>query len=121
MQMLLPVMEILEMSTETKKEPEKAIEAHTKAMMIRENLFGLKSAEIVESFVGLGNSYLDKNEFNTSLEYFEKALSTKIRQLGEGHKDLIKYYKYVSKVHYLLNDKLKGDEYKLKAESIEKK
>lgn len=104
-----------------KKDLDKAIEAHTKAMLIREKLFGSQSAEIIESFVGLGNSYLDKNELSTSLIYFDKALNNKVRQRGEGHKDLVKYYNYVSKVHYLLNDIPKGDEFKLKAEAIEKK
>jgi tetratricopeptide (TPR) repeat protein len=92
-----------------------------KAMKIREIVFGLTSAEIIESYVGLGNTYREKKEYNTSLEYFERALKNKIIQRGEGHKDLVKFYKYIGDVYYLMENKLKGDEYKVIWEEIEKK
>ena len=49
---------------------------------------------------------------------FEKALSNKILQRGEGHKDLVKYYNYISEVYYLMENKGQGDSYKAKAEAI---
>ncbi len=103
------------------KDFEKSIDAHLKAMKIREKVFGLESAEIIESYVGLGNTYRENKEYATSLEYFEMALRNKIIQRGEGHKDLVKFYKYISDVYYLKENKLKGDEYKTKFEDIEKK
>jgi tetratricopeptide (TPR) repeat protein len=103
------------------KEFDKSIEAHSKALKIRENVFGLTSPEIVESYVGLGNAYKQKKEYNTSLEFFEKALKNKILQRGEGHKDLVRFYKYISEIYYLLGNQTQGDEFKMKWEQIEKK
>ncbi len=90
-------------------------------MKIREKVLGEASAEIIESYVGLGNAYREKKEYNTSLKYFERALKNKILQRGERHKDLIKFYKYISEVYYLMENKLKGDEYKIKWEKIGQK
>ncbi|MGB4970988.1 MAG: tetratricopeptide repeat protein [Saprospiraceae bacterium] len=103
------------------KEFDKSIEAHLKAMKIREKIFGLTSAEIIESYVGLGNTYREKTDYSTSLVYFESALKNKITQRREGHKDLVKFYKYISDVYYLMGNKLKGDEYKIIYAEIEKK
>ena len=103
------------------KDFDKSIDAHLKAMKIREKVFGLTSPEIIESYVGLGNTYKENKEYNTSLEYFERALKNKIIQSGEGQKDLVRFYKYISDVYYLQENKLKGDEYKIKCEEIEKK
>lgn len=103
------------------KDFDKSIEAHLKALKIREVVFGVTSAEIIESYVGLGNAYREKKEYDAALKYFENALENKIKQRGEGHKDLIKFYKYISDVYYLKENKLKGDEYKAKWEEIEKK
>jgi tetratricopeptide (TPR) repeat protein len=103
------------------KEFDKSIEAHLVAMSIREKVFGLTSSEIVESYVGLGNAYKQKKEYKTALEYFEKALKNKIIQRGKDHKDLIRFYKYISDIYYLLNNKAKGDEYKIISEEIDKK
>ncbi|MGH2666113.1 MAG: tetratricopeptide repeat protein [Flavobacterium sp.] len=100
---------------------DKSIEAHLKAMKIREKLFGLNSVEIIESYVGLGNTYKEEKKYTISLGYFEKALENKIIQRGEGHKDLVKFYKYISDVYFLMENKWKGDEYKIKWEEIEKK
>jgi len=100
------------------KEFDKSIEAHHQAMKIREKNFGVSSAEIIESYLGLGNAHREKKEFATALNYFEKALNNKIIQRGEGHKDLIRFYKYISEVYYLMDNKIKGDEYKSKWEAI---
>ena len=102
------------------QELDKSIEAHTKAMKIREKVFGPKSAEIIESYAGMGNAFKQKKEYSTALTYFEKALQNKIIQRGEGHKDLIKFYKYISETYYLADNKMKGDEYKKAWEAIEK-
>ena len=100
------------------KNYDKSIEAHSKAMQIREKLFGKASAEIVESFYGLGNAYKEKKEYSISLEYYEKSLKNKIAQRGEGHKDLVKFYKKMSDVYYLMGNNKQGDFYKIKAEEI---
>lgn len=103
------------------KEFDKSINAHLKAMKIREKVFGLESVGIIESYLGLGNTYREIKDYDASLDYFEKALRNKIIQRGEGHKDLVKFYKYISDVYYLKENKLKGDEYKIKYEEIERK
>ena len=103
------------------KDYDLSIDAHLKALSIREKVFGPNSAEIIESYVGLGNTYRESKAFDTALEYFEKALKNKIIQRGEGHKDLVKFYKYISDVCYLKGDQLKGDEYKTKYKEIEQK
>ena len=102
------------------KEFDKSIDAHLKAMQIRKKLFGDLSVPIIDSYVGLGNAYKEKKEFTISLDYFEKALKNKIIQRGEGHKDLAKYYKYVSDVYYLMDNKEQGDFYKSKSEESTK-
>jgi hypothetical protein len=54
------------------------------------------------------------------LTSYEKALAIKIAQLGQGHKDLIRYYKSISEVYGLMGNKARSDEYRRKAEEIEK-
>lgn len=103
-----------------KKDYDKAIEAHMTAMQIREKVFGKDSVQIVDSYRGLGNAYREKKSYKKSLNYFEKALANKIRQLGQGHKDLVRYYKDISAVHLLTGNKLKAEEYRIKGEEIEK-
>ena len=100
-------------------ELDKSIEAHTKAMNIRESVFGEESPEIVESYAGLGNAYREKKDYPSSLKCFEKALNNKILQRVEGHKDLVKYYNYISEVYYLMENKEQGDRYKAKADAID--
>jgi tetratricopeptide (TPR) repeat protein len=85
-------------------------------MKIREKLFGETSAQIIESYTGLGNVYREKKDYKVSLEYFEKALKNKIIQRGQGHKDLIKFYKNISDIYYLMENKEQGDFYKTKSE-----
>jgi tetratricopeptide (TPR) repeat protein len=102
------------------KELEKSIAAHLKAMKIRKEVFGPTSAEVVESYVGLGNAYREKKEYATALTYFDQALKNKIAQRGVGHKDLVRFYKFISNTYYLMDNKLKGDEFKNKGEEIEK-
>lgn len=103
------------------KDYDLSIDAHLKALSIREKVFGPTSAEIIESYVGLGNTYRESKAYDTALEYFEKALRNKIIQRGEGHKDLVKFYKYISDACYLKGDQFKGDEYKTKYKEIEQK
>ena len=96
---------------------DKAIDAHLKAMKIRKSLFGETSAEITQSFTHLGRAYREKKDYATSLEYFEKALKNKTQEKGEGHKELASYYKNISDIHYLMNNKETGDLYKARAEA----
>ncbi|TND07174.1 MAG: hypothetical protein FD123_3319 [Bacteroidetes bacterium] len=100
------------------KDYNKSIDAHSKAMKIREKVFGEKSAEIIESYRGLGNGYREKGEYKKALKYFEKALENKIIQRGEGHKDLGRFYKNISEVYYLMENKAQGDFYKSKSEEV---
>ena len=58
--------------------------------------------------------------YKKSLTYFEKALENKVLQRGERHKDLVRYYKQIGEVYYLMGDKLNGDKYQIKADEIEK-
>jgi len=102
------------------KQFDKSIEAHLLAMEIRKQIFGESSVELIESYVGLGNAYREKGEYALSVEYFEKALHNKIIQRGEGHKDLGRYFKYLSDVYYLMQDKAQGDLYKSKYEAVSK-
>lgn len=87
-------------------------------MKIREKIFGDSSAEVIQSYTGLGNACKEKKDYEVSIEYFEKALQNKIKQNGEEHKDLAKYYKNISDVYYLMDNKQQGDFYKTKSESL---
>ncbi|MBL0238118.1 MAG: tetratricopeptide repeat protein [Saprospiraceae bacterium] len=62
------------------KDYDLSIDAHLKALSIREKVFGPYSAEIIESYVGLGNTYRETKAYDIALEYFEKALKNKIIQ-----------------------------------------
>lgn len=105
-----------------KKEFDKAIDAHFKAMTIRQKLYGESAAETSQSYYHLANSYKEKKDYSSALMYYEKALKNKILLLGESHKDLVKYYKSISDVYYLMgNNDLLGDLYKAKAEELLKK
>lgn len=99
------------------KNYDKAIEAHTKAMIIREKIYGEKSVETIQSYTNLGNAYREKREYKTALEYFDKALQNKIIQRGLGHAELTRFYKNISEVYYLMDDKIQGDLYKDKSKS----
>lgn len=90
-------------------------------MKIREKLFGTTSPEITESYVGLGKVYREKKEYKTSLDYFEKALQNKILQRGDGHKDLVKFYTYLSEVYYLMGNNELGEFNNKKSGEILKK
>jgi tetratricopeptide (TPR) repeat protein len=103
-----------------RKDYDKAIEIHSKAMQIREKVFGKDSPQIVESYRGLGNAYREKKDYAKSLDYFERALANKIKQLGDAHKDLVRYYNDIRQVLELTDNKPKADEFKNKAERIEK-
>jgi tetratricopeptide (TPR) repeat protein len=87
-------------------------------MLIREKLFGANSPQIVESYRGLGNVYRETKEYEKSLSYYQKALQNKVEQLGDGHKDLARYYTHISEVYYLMENKEQGDFYKAKAEEV---
>jgi tetratricopeptide (TPR) repeat protein len=89
-------------------------------MEIRAKVFGEKGPEIVESYRGLGNAFREKKDYKRSLEYFEKALSNKIAQLGSGHKDLARFYRQISEGHLLAGNQTKAEEYRIKAEEAEK-
>ena len=100
------------------KDFDKSIEAHLKAKKIREDLFGKTGAEVTQSYTHLGNAYREKGNYKASLEYFEKALQNKILQQGEGHKDLARFYKNISEVYYLMENKEQGDIFKAKSENL---
>ena len=102
------------------KDYDNAITAHFKAMKIRKKLFGKNGVEVVQSYTNLGNAYKGKAEYKRSLSYYEKALHSKIIQLGQGHKDLSVYYTRISEVYYLMNNEVKGSQYKQKAEEVVK-
>ena len=87
-------------------------------MKIREQLLGKESVEVIQSYIGLGNAYKEKKDYKTSIDYFEKALQNKIKQRGQGHKDLVRYYNNISEVYYLMDNKAQGDFYKAKSEEI---
>ncbi len=98
-----------------------SIIAHGKALQIRLELFGENSAEIIESYAGLGQAHREKKEYDLAIVYFEKALRNKQMHKGKGHKDLVKFYKYLADVYYLMDNKTKGDEYKEQYQTIENK
>lgn len=88
-----------------------AISVHEKALSIRMKLFGNTAVELIQSYVNLGNAYREKKAYKNAIAYFEKALEIVQMQ----HRDLSKYYRYLSEVYYLSGDISKGDFYKTKA------
>lgn len=100
------------------KNYERSIDAHLKAMKIRESVFGKTSPEIIESYNGLGKACRERKDYKASLDFFEKALQNKITQRGQGHKDLSKFYKNISEVYFLMDNKDQGSIYKNKAEEV---
>ena len=92
--------------------------AHLKAKEIREKLFGENSVEIAQSYYNLGIAYRETKEYETSLDYFQKALRNKTAQLGPGHKDLAKYYTAISGVYNFMGNVEQSELYKGKAEEV---
>ena len=103
-----------------KKDYDRAIETHLIAKQIREKIFGKNSVEVVGSYRGLGNAYREKKSYKKSLDFFEKVLRNRIVQLGPGHKDLAREYETIAEVYSLMGNKLKAEEYKIKAGEIAK-
>ena len=66
----------------------------------------------------MGNAYREQKKYKKALKYFEKALENKIRQRGPGHIDVVRFYKNMSDVYYLMGQKTQGDIYNSKAEEI---
>jgi tetratricopeptide (TPR) repeat protein len=102
-----------------KQEYDRAIEAHALAMKIRAKVFRPDGPEIVESYRGLGNAYREKKDYARALEFFQMALANKVAQLGEGHRDLGRFYRYVSEVHGLTGNAALAEQYRSKADSLE--
>jgi tetratricopeptide (TPR) repeat protein len=102
-----------------KREYDRAIEAHSLAMKIRAKVFSPDGPEIVESYRGLGNAYREKKDYSRALEYFQMALANKLAQLGNGHRDLGRFYRYVSEVHGLNGNAVLAEEFRSKADSLE--
>ena len=103
-----------------KKDYDRAIETHLIAKQIREKVFGKNSVQVVDSYRGLGNAYREKKSYKKSLDFFERVLRNKTIQLGEGHRDLAREYRSIGEVYSLIGNKSKAEEYKIKAEEIEK-
>jgi tetratricopeptide (TPR) repeat protein len=103
-----------------KQDYDQAIAAHMLALEIREKVFGPDGPEIVESFRGLGNAYREKQDYPRALVYFERALQNKIAQLGNGHRDLGRYYLQLGEVHSLAGNEAMASEYRMKAQEVER-
>jgi len=103
-----------------KREYDLAIEAHSRAMQIRAKVFGTQGPQIVESYRGLGNAYREKKDYVRALEFFQKALDNKLAQLGAGHRDLGRFYRYLSEVHGLAGNATLAEECRIKAEEVER-
>ena len=73
-----------------------------------------------QSYLNFGNLYKAKKDYPTSLEYFQKALQNKIKQYGLHHKDLVKTYKNISEVYYLMGNTEEGDKFRREAEESNK-
>ncbi len=99
-----------------KQDLDQSIDAHRKAMGIRQKVFGAGSPQIVESYRGLGNAYREKQEYEEALRYFRMALSNKTAQLGEGHEDLARYHDDIARVYRMSGD----EENAMKHEGIAK-
>ena len=103
-----------------KKDYDRAIETHLIAKQIREKVFGKDTVVIVGSYRGLGNAYREKKSYKKSLDFFERVLRSRTVQLGPGHRDLAREYESIGEVYSLMGNKLKAEEYKVKAEEIGK-
>jgi tetratricopeptide (TPR) repeat protein len=109
---------LFENSVANAKDYPKSIEAHLAALKIREHLFGSTGAEVIQSYTNLGRAYRANQDYATSLMYFEKTLQNKIAQRGEGHKELAPFYKNISDVYYLMDNRAEGDRYKALSDEI---
>ncbi len=100
------------------KDYDNAIDAHLKALKIREKVFGKNGVEVIQSFTNLGNAYKGKKDYGNALDNYEKALQNKILQTGGPvHKELARFYKNVSDIYYLMDNKAQGDLYKARSDA----
>ena len=75
------------------KQYEKAIDYHKKSLSIREEFFGLESAEAARSLNNIGNVLSSFGKHEEALEYHKKALIIKESTLGKYHcSTAISYY-----------------------------
>ncbi|HUM46128.1 MAG TPA: tetratricopeptide repeat protein [Chitinophagales bacterium] len=94
-----------------------AITYHTEALQIRQQLYGAGAPELAQSYNNLGNAYREKKQYATALENFQKAAQIR-EQPPVNNKDLAKYYKSISEVYFLMGDREKGEQFKIKADGV---
>ena len=74
------------------KQYEKAIDYHKKSLSIREEFFGLESAEAARSLNNIGSVLSSSGKHEEALEYHKKALIIKENTLGKYHRSTATSY-----------------------------
>ncbi len=66
----------------------------------------------------LGNAYGDKGEYDRAIEYYNKALSIRLKTLGPEHPYVATVYENLAEAYEKKGDKKKAEEYRKKARGI---
>jgi len=104
-----------------KKDFEKSLEYHLKAMAIQEKVLGKEHFETSTSYNNIGHAYCEKGDYEKALEYHFKALEIIEQILGKEHPHTARSYNNIGSVYNFLGNYEKALEYHYKSLAIKEK
>lgn len=75
----------------------KDMKYYEKALVIRDKVLGEEHPDISETYYGMASVYLNLTEYSEALDYYEKALSVRIKNLDRSMFIQKKRYKALKK------------------------
>lgn len=92
-----------------------ALEYHSKALAIRESIFGMERSDTAQSYNNIGLVYFIQGDYIKALEYYSKALTISEKNLGSKHPDTITIYNNIGEIYRIKDEYDKALEYHFKA------
>ena len=92
-----------------------ALEYHSKALAIREMIFGMEHSDTAQSYNNIGLVYFIQGDYIKALEYYSKALVISEKILGSEHPDTITIYNNIGEIYHIKDEYDKALECHFKA------
>jgi tetratricopeptide (TPR) repeat protein len=98
----------------------KALDYYSKALNIREKIFGMEHPDVGQTYNNLGMVYYRQGNYPLALEYFYKDLAILIKMYGNKHPDIALSFNNIGSAYREQGDYSKAFEYYFKALDIQK-